>query len=354
MKIIEETYKWARTNFTANNPNTIVIHHAASINCTAQDIHRWHIDRGWMGIAYHYFIEKDGIIYRGRQESHRGGHLYGSENDNTMGICLEGNYDTETIVPEAQINALVELCNDINKRWAIKTIKKHADYPSAKGDNKLCPGKYFPWDEFMAKMNGPEIMGISILTEAQMNKYLYDRNPNAPKDLAKMFLEEGIKEGVRGDIAFCQAIHETDSFRFTGTAQIEWNNPAGLGVTGSPGRGARFPDWRTGIRAQIQHLKAYSMKNPVFASPLVDPRYEAAKKAGYLGTAPRLFDLNGKWAVPGTTYGQAIMKHYDRIQAIQIDSDSEKIKLLTEEIEQLKKENNRLQAIIASVKALVS
>lgn len=160
MKIIEETYKWAKTNFKEQTPDTIVIHHALSPKCTAQDIHSWHLDRGWKGIAYHYFIRKDGPIYRGRKENHKGGHLLGSENNNTIGICLEGCYTdyknlTEKTVPEAQLNALIWLCNDIKTRWAIKAKKKHADYPSAKQEGKDCPGKYFPWERFMNRLSNP-------------------------------------------------------------------------------------------------------------------------------------------------------------------------------------------------------
>ena len=149
MKIIEETYKWVRTNFTKQKPDTIVIHHAAHPNCSAQDVHRWHLARGWKGIAYHYFIRKDGSIYRGRQEYHKGGHLLSGENTNTLGICLEGNYDKEKEVPEAQTNALLWLCNDIEKRWKIKAYKRHADYNSAISEGKSCPGIYFPWAQFM-------------------------------------------------------------------------------------------------------------------------------------------------------------------------------------------------------------
>lgn len=161
MKIIEENYKWARTNWTIQKPNTIVIHHALAPKCTAQDIHRWHLERGWMGIAYHYFIRKDGTIYRGRQEYHRGGHLLRDENSNTLGICLEGCYTdyiangkvlTEKTVPQAQLDALIWLVNDIKKRWAIEAVKRHADYPSAKKEVKDCPGKYFPWGRFIESL----------------------------------------------------------------------------------------------------------------------------------------------------------------------------------------------------------
>ena len=162
MKIIEEQYRWARTNWTIQKPDTIVIHHALSPNCTAQDVHRWHLENGWKGIAYHYFIRKDGSIYRGRQENHKGGHLMGSENNNTIGICLEGCYTdyvsngkalTEKAVPETQMTALIWLCNDIKTRWNINAVKKHADYPSAIKEGKDCCGKYFPWNDFILRVN---------------------------------------------------------------------------------------------------------------------------------------------------------------------------------------------------------
>ncbi len=167
MKIIEEKYNWARTNWTTQTPNTIDIHHALSPNCTAQDVHRWHLDNGWMGIAYHYFIRKDGSIYRGRQENHKGGHLMGSENNNTIGICLEGCYTdyknlTEKTVPEIQMAALTWLCNDIKTRWSIKAIKRHADYPSAKD----CPGKYFPWNTFISLLDSPIVKLRKVYQDA--------------------------------------------------------------------------------------------------------------------------------------------------------------------------------------------
>lgn len=181
MKIIEETYNWARTNFTEQTPDTVVIHHAESMNCTAQDIHRWHIARGWKGIAYHYFIRKDGRIYRGRQETWQGGHLLSSENRDAIGICLEGNYDVEKTVPETQMNALLWLCADIETRWKIKAYKRHSDYQSAINDKKLCPGVYFPWQRFIREI---EIMHYkSVIQEhvrldtPELLWVLFDQHP---------------------------------------------------------------------------------------------------------------------------------------------------------------------------------
>jgi len=202
VKIIEETYKWARTNFTTQKPNTIDIHHALSPNCTAQDVHRWHLDKGWKGIAYHYFIRKDGSVYRGRQENHVGGGLLGSENKNKIEICLEGCYTdyvdkngkvlTEKTVPEAQLTALIWLCNDIKTRWDIKSIKKHADYPSAKLEGKDCPGKYFPWNQFIAQM-GESMNLIKFQTAAKYIGVYNDKVDNKAGPKTKAAAEEFLK-----------------------------------------------------------------------------------------------------------------------------------------------------------------
>jgi len=78
------------------------------------------------------------------------------------------------------------------------------------------------------------------------------------------------------------------------------------------------------------------------------------KQAGYIGTAPTWTDLNGKWAYPGKTYGQSILAIYDKVKTIKVDTDSEKVKQLTQEIEALRKEISRLNAIISQIRILVS
>lgn len=165
-KIIEETYNWKPGSaFKPQTPDTLVIHHALSRNCTAQDVHKWHLANDWKGIAYHFFVRKDGTIYRGRQEHHVGGHLLDNENNNTIGICLEGCYTdyivkgevwTEKIVPEVQLDALIWLVQDCKSRWPINNTNGHRDYASAQKEEKDCPGKYFPWDSFIQKLKTEE------------------------------------------------------------------------------------------------------------------------------------------------------------------------------------------------------
>ena len=144
------------------------------------------------------------------------------------------------------------------------------------------------------------IIGKSECTASQMAQYLTDRNPNAKSwalEYAKLYLEEGEAEGVRGDGAWIQSCKETGNFKFTGGTAVTFdqNNFCGLGVTKKGMKGHSFETPRLGIRAQIQHLKGYATSTPLKNS-CVDPRY---KYINPKGKAPRFEDLAGKWAVPG-------------------------------------------------------
>ena len=144
------------------------------------------------------------------------------------------------------------------------------------------------------------ITGKSECTAEQMAEYLISKNPNAKSwalEYAKLYLEEGKIEGVRGDGAWIQSCIETGNFKFNGGTAVTFdqNNFCGLGVTKTGMKGHSFCSPRLGIRAQIQHLKGYatsvSLKNPC-----VDPRYHYITPKG---KAPKFEDLAGKWAVPG-------------------------------------------------------
>ena len=52
----------------------IVLHHAAASGCSVEDIHRWHLDRGWSGIGYHYYVRKDGSTTQHRRLDEVGAH----------------------------------------------------------------------------------------------------------------------------------------------------------------------------------------------------------------------------------------------------------------------------------------
>jgi len=109
--------------------------------------------------------------------------------------------------------------------------------------------------------------------------------------IARIYIDEAAAEGINHDIAFCQMLHETNYLRFGGDVRPWQNNFCGLGATGGGEPGLSFPSVRIGIRAQIQHLKAYANSLPL-RNACVDPRFEKVVR----GSAPCVSDLTDKWA----------------------------------------------------------
>ncbi|PLS01476.1 glucosaminidase domain-containing protein [Neobacillus cucumis] len=159
------------------------------------------------------------------------------------------------------------------------------------------------------ELTNPSILGPTRLSPEQMNLFVQSVNPHAI-ELATHYVAFGQYYGIRGDIAFAQALLETNYFRFTGIVQPEQNNYAGIGATGPGNPGAFFQTAEEGVLAHLQHLFAYAATEHLPSDyPLVDPRFHLVQR----GSAPTWTALNGKWAVPGTTYGQTILNLYDRI-----------------------------------------
>lgn len=147
-----------------------------------------------------------------------------------------------------------------------------------------------------AEYTGLPVMGESTATEEQLTAYLLANNPGAVDflSLPGLYLEEGNIEGVRGDAAFMQACKETGFFRFRGDVGPGQNNFCGLGATGGGNPGLTFETQRAGVRAHIQHAKAYGSTLPL-VNVCIDPRFKYVKR----GIAPTFEELSGKWAVPG-------------------------------------------------------
>lgn len=120
--------------------NRIILHHAEATSCTAEDIHRWHLANGWSGAGYHFLVRKDGSIYRLRPEGKVGAHASGSNSD-SLGICFEGAYMTETM-PQTQIDAGRALVAHLKGKYGITTVQAHRDVCSTD-----CPGVNFPFAE---------------------------------------------------------------------------------------------------------------------------------------------------------------------------------------------------------------
>jgi N-acetylmuramoyl-L-alanine amidase len=126
----------------------IVIHHSASpLATTAADIDRWHRERGWDGIGYHYVVHSDGVVKIGRPIGRIGAHAKTgaklNRNLTHIGICLVG-YDDFT---EAQLVNLNELLAILVRDYAITSIERH---------HENCPGKGLDVEALHRKFTGKE------------------------------------------------------------------------------------------------------------------------------------------------------------------------------------------------------
>lgn len=251
---------------------------------------------------------------------------------------------------------LIELCVDICRRngkrkliWIGDKTKALAYTPKS-GEmlltvhrwfaNKSCPGDwmYARMGDLAAKVtaqlsgsgstgtgtadDGTAIMGAAKATAAQMQAYIRGVNPNVPQsviDMIPLYISEGKAEGVRGDVAFAQSCLETGNFGFAGSAvTLSQNNFCGMGVTAAGVKGNSFTSPQIGIRAQIQHLKAYA-STEALRQACVDPRFKyvqrgSAKYVEWLGQKENPQGLG--WAA-GAGYGSKILRILDDVIATQ-------------------------------------
>lgn len=162
------------------------------------------------------------------------------------------------------------------------------------------------------------IAGASEATANQMRAYIQAVNPDVAQsvlDMIPYYLSEGEAEGIRGDLAFAQSCLETGNFRFAGSAvTLEQNNFCGLGVTSNGMTGAAFDTPQLGIRAQIQHLKAYASRQPL-KNECVDPRFSLVTRgcAEYLEHLGMQENPKGYGWAAGADYGVKILNILDYI-----------------------------------------
>ncbi len=167
MNIIEQKYQWRGSLAKRNRTSLIVLHHAAAVTCTAEDIHRWHLSNGWSGIGYHYFVRKDGRIYRGRPEDTVGAHAYNS-NSISVGVCFEGNFENEQM-PDAQFAAGAELVADLMARYRLDSaaLRAHREVNAT-----ACPGKSFPFEGMIVAAESINALAVKSAAQTKENLVL--------------------------------------------------------------------------------------------------------------------------------------------------------------------------------------
>ena len=185
-------------------------------------------------------------------------------------------------------------------------------------------------DKNAQQAKGYKIMGTSSVSAKQLANYYNSYKGSATYDkytgsnakyngtlskggaatieqFCQIFLEECQAEGVKAEVAFAQAMHETGFLKFGGDVLPNQYNFAGLGATGNGTHGNSFKDVRTGIRAQVQHLKCYASTEPLNQAK-VDPRWSDSLR----GKAPTVEKLQGTWAT-SNTYASSLMTGINRI-----------------------------------------
>ena len=217
---------------------------------------------------------------------------------------------TGVLSPRAAENEQAEAAaeNDSTKASQENENKTSASNPDTEGAQEAIADGQYP------------IMGSSDVTVQEMVDYFNASGEEYPAEelseggadsietFCQIYYDEAAAEGVRPEVAFAQTMKETGFLQYGGDASIEQFNFAGLGTTGNGVPGNSYPDVQTGIRAQIQHLKAYATSDSL-NQECVDDRYEYVKK----GSAPYVQWLGQQenpeglgWAT-GDNYGYDIV-----------------------------------------------
>ena len=137
------------------------------------------------------------------------------------------------------------------------------------------------------------------------------------RDFCQIYYEESVAEGIKAEVAFVQAMKETGWLQFTGVVKAEQYNFAGMGATGNGVSGESFKDVREGVRAQIQHLKAYGSTKSLNQT-CVDNRFKYVERGSAIYVEWLSIPNNPKkkgWAA-ANGYGVDIVKMIQKMKTM--------------------------------------
>lgn len=157
--------------------DTIVLHHRAGEG-DAKSLHEAHLKNGWQGIGYHFYVRRSGKIYRGRPIETVGAHVTG-HNSHTIGICFEGNFQTEAM-GETQLKAGAQLIAHIQKGYGFGlSVCGHRDLMAT-----ACPGAHFPIENIKkraeALCTAEKMLSDGIITKDNLNNWRAFLSGDAP------------------------------------------------------------------------------------------------------------------------------------------------------------------------------
>ena len=176
------------------------------------------------------------------------------------------------------------------------------------------------FDKNGVRQEGYLIEGTSAVTANSLAMYfkrkngvypIFYKNSDAPtiEKFCQIYVEEAKAEGIKVEVAFMQAMVETGWLKFGGAVQISQYNFAGIGALDGGAQGATFKTVREGVRAQIQHLKAYANEKPL-NNTQVDPRFHLVKRgsAKYVEWLGQKDNPNGYGWATAEDYGYKILR----------------------------------------------
>lgn len=348
-------------NFTDKNDTSrikyVVIHYVGALG-DAEANCRYYASK-YIGASAHYYVGFDGSVYQSVEDEdiawHCGAKSYvhpEARNSNSIGIemCVrkkdtksQGAEDKDWYFEDATVQAAAELTRELMKKYGVPAdrVIRHYDVTG-----KICPNPYVynqgahTWEEFKKLLEGQasdeddtsgymKITGKAKATAEQMREYLQKVYPGTPETvsvLPELYLKEGSTENIRGDIAFAQSLLETGNFKFDdGTAvTFDQSNFCGMGVTAKGEKGNSFDSPELGIRAQVQHLKAYANKAEL-KSECVDPRFQYVERgcSPYVEWLGQKENPKGKGWASGEGYGKKILSILSKIMDKEEDGSQE-------------------------------
>jgi len=330
----------------------IVIHYVGALGGAEANC-RYYAGR-YIGASAHYYVGFNGEIWQNVEDRNVAWHCGAKNykhvecrNSNSIGIELcvrnKGSQAADSkdwYFEDATVEAAITLTRYLMEKYGVDAghVIRHYDVTG-----KICPNPYVyndtahTWDAFreaisgegaLEKNNMTKITGKAEATVEQMAAYIKAKNSSVQQsvlDMIPLYLSEGEAENIRGDIAFAQSCAETGNFTFAGsTVKLSQNNFCGMGVTRSGEAGNSFSTPQLGIRAQIQHLKAYA-NTAKLKQDCVDPRFSyvsrgCASYVEYLGIQE---NPKGKGWAAGVGYGGKILKVMDGIKAAAQGAESQ-------------------------------
>ncbi len=293
--------------------------------------------------GYWYYFKSNGAMYTGWRTDGGITYYYDSNGHLTLGIKKIDGYwyyfkNNGAMYTGWRVDGNNTYYYDGNGHLALgeKSIDGNSYYFQSNGNmlrNSFANRKYYGSNGVLLAVTNYgsvfyKIEGSSTTTVDQMVRFYNDSGNTYPsnalgkggaatiRDLAQIFYEEAAAEGIKAEVVWAQTMHETGYLKFGGQVKIEQFNFAGLGATDGGAAGASFKDVRTGVRAQVQHMKAYA-STAALKNKCVDPRFNLVTRgsAQYVEILGQKENPTGAGWATNQNYGLSLVELIKKVKS---------------------------------------